>query len=114
MDSQSSPAQQLELEMEMEQQLTINPYNQQLYFPLLGYYQDCCDNEEDGDGDGEGEEEGKQKQNQNQNQKNYQQKLEDLRVQFVLYCNPPIEFWLSWLTDVVIAANVDDSFVSKV
>jgi hypothetical protein len=111
MDSQSSPAQQLELEMEMEQQLTINPYNQQLYFPLLGYYQDCCDNEEDGEGDGEGEEgeeEGKQ------NQKNYQQKLEDLRVQFVLYCNPPIEFWLSWLTDVVIAANVDDSFVSKV
>jgi hypothetical protein len=111
MDSQSSPAQQLELEMEMEQQLTINPYNQQLYFPLLGYYQDCCDNEEDGEGDGEGEEgeeEGKQ------NQKNYQQKLEDLRVQFVLYCNPPIEFWLSWLTDVVIAVNVDDSFVSKV
>jgi hypothetical protein len=111
MDSQSSPAQQLELEMEMEQQLTINPYNQQLYFPLLGYYQDCCDNEEDGEGDGEGEEgeeEGKQ------NQKNYQQKLEDLRVQFVLYCNPPIEFWLSWLTDVVIAVNVDDRFVSKV
>ena len=80
---------------ELAAQVTLNPHDDTCYHAVLSRYQDCCDNNEDPDG-------------------RTRKKLEDLRVMFALHCNPPIDFWMSWLTDVVIEANTDDSYVSKV
>jgi hypothetical protein len=77
---------------ELEQQVTLNPYDEKGYPPVLEHYQD---NEEDTDGQ-------------------IHQKLEKLRVQYALYCNPPPPFWISWLTDCVIVANKDNSYIQKV
>lgn len=80
---------------ELESKVTLNPYAEENYSVVLEHYQDLCDKEDDAD-------------------TLAHEKLNELRVQYALYCNPPPSFWLSWLTDCVIVANTDSAFVQKV
>lgn len=89
MDTKSSVEQ-------LEAQVSLSPYDEKCYLPLLTYYQDRFDNDDDDD------------------DATARKKFENLRVQFALHCNPSLSFWMSWLMDVVIHANKDSSCVKKV
>ena len=80
---------------ELENQVSANPYAEEGYSAVVEHYQDLCDNSED-------------------DARLHYQKLEEWRVQYALYCNPQLSFWMSWLTDCVIVANTESSSIQKV
>ena len=79
---------------ELEKQLESDPYLDQNYLQLLDCYQDRLE-------DGVDEDE-------------ICRKVEKVRVQCALHCSPPLYFWMTWLTDCVIYANSDSSYILKV
>jgi hypothetical protein len=66
---------------ELEECLRVNPTDESLYNELL----DCLQNTE--------------------TEEDHRDKIAKLREQYLVYCFPDEEFWLSWILDAVIDVN---------
>ena len=91
---------------ELENLLCQNPTNETLYEELIEYYQN---NYTDDQNDQENGDEPKKDEIQEN-----QQRISQLREQYLQYFIPSEEFWLSWILDTIINVNKQTFPISQV